>query len=135
MERGRDAYTVDRFGGMSSKPTEHMTAHARLGADIPQRLDLAGGAGDRMKRAGVGIRFDEAQNAMFVGTLAGSDGVPQHGRKDRPQGCDIAHHAVIDQAFERGHVSLVEQRVDDLPVGSIPTDEENFLGKARRHRV
>ena len=76
--------------------------------------------------AGDGIGLGKAEDAMLVGALAGGDGGPQRGTQRGLEGGDVAHDALLDETGEVGHFSGVEQRMDDLPVGGIPADEENF---------
>src|SRR5580658_7384637 len=51
------------------------------------------------------------------------------------QGREISHDSVVDKVFEGRHQAPVEQRSDDLPIGSVPTDQQDFLGKSFRHRT
>jgi hypothetical protein len=53
-------------------------------------------------------------------------GAVERGTERGLEGGDVAHDALLKEADEVGHFPGVEQRVDDLPVGGVPADEEDF---------
>ncbi len=100
--------------------------------DVPDRLGLAGQVGVRADAAGDRVRFGEAEDAVLERALAGGDGGPQRGAQRGLEGGDVAHHALLKEAGEVGHLAGIEQRMDDLPVGGVPADEQDFAGRRRR---
>ena len=48
---------------------------------------------------------------------------------------EFSHDTVVDEMIQRGHQSVIEQGIDHLPIGRIPADQENFLGKGFRHKT
>jgi len=112
---------------MSREPAEDVGFISALRKDVPQRFDFSRSAGDRPDAAGLCVRLHEAENAVLVRPLAGGDGIPQHGRKNGPQRGKISNDPVVDEIVQRGHQPLVEKGIDNLPVGCIPADEQNFL--------
>ena len=60
----RDA--VNRLRRMTSKPAEDVGFVAALGENIPDRFDLARGAGDRPNPAVLRVRLHESVNAVLV---------------------------------------------------------------------
>src|SRR5499427_4249086 len=105
-----------------------MSLVSALGQNVPDGFDFASGAGNRAQASGLRIGFDKSENSMLVGTHAGGDGVPQHWRENRMQGSQVSDYPVVDYALQRRHQALVEERINDLPIGSIPADEQDFLG-------
>ena len=80
------------------------------------------------------IRLDEPVDPMFLRAHSRRDGVPEHRGQHRLQAGQIAHHAPVDELVQRGHQTLIQERMDHLPVGCVPTDKEDF-GIAIRHVV
>ncbi len=66
---------------------------------------------------------------MLERALARGDGRPQHGRQVGTQSRQIADHATLHEFFEIRHLARVQERVDDLPVSSVPADQQDFPGK------
>jgi len=60
---------------------------------------------------------------MFVGIFARGDRGPQNRREHRGETGDVAHHPVVDEFFQVGHMPLLNEGLDHLPVGSVPADE------------
>ena len=53
-----------------------------------------------------------------------------HSMGDR-SGLNVARlpdHATLHEFFEIRHLACVQERVDDLPVGSVPADQQDFPG-------
>jgi len=120
-----------RLGGVGRPPADGDGVFPLLVEDVPDRLGLAREIGDRADAAGDGIGLGKAEDAVFVRALAGGDGGPQRGAERGLEGGDVAHHALLEEAGEVGHFPGVEQRVDDFPVGGVPTDEQDFAGRGR----
>jgi hypothetical protein len=126
----RDHHAVDRLGGMTGPPADHDTAQAILIEDVPERFRFSGQVRDRLDAAAVLCGLGEAVNAVFERPFAGGDRSPQHRRKRWMQCRNLPHGAAFDEALDVGHFASVHERMDDLPVGGIPPDQENF---ARGH--
>ena len=107
------------------EPSHNVTPQPTLRKDIPDGFHLPRSAGHRPHPAVLRVRFHESVNAMFGGTLARGNGIPQHGGKNRTQSGQVSHYTVIDKVIESGHQAPVEEGIDYFPVGRIPTDEEN----------
>jgi len=63
---------------------------------------------------------------MLERPLSGGDGCPQHRRERRMERGDLPPGAVLHEALHVGHFAGVDERLDDLPVGGIPPDQQNF---------
>ena len=105
-----------------------------LGKDVPDGLDLAGGAGGGPNAFALGVRLGEPEDAVFVRALASGDGVPKHGGENRLHGGDIADDAAVDKGVEGRQEAFVEERIDVFPVSGVPADEEDLPGDGFRHR-
>lgn len=119
---GRAAHGLD---GMACLPAADHRAQAALGQDVPERLAGAGTGADGAHPGAVGGGFDELVDAVPVGAFAGGDARPEDRREQRREGMEVAHRATLDQPLEMGHPPGVEQRVDHLPIGGVPTDEQD----------
>ena len=71
---------------------------------------------------------------MPPGPFARGNGGPQHRGEHGLQGGQVAVYAFAQKFLERGHLPLRHERFDDLPVGGVPADQQNFgsLGQALR---
>jgi hypothetical protein len=49
------------------------------------------------------------ENAVLIRPLAGGNGIPKHGRKNRPQRGQIPDHSMINKIVERRHQALIEK--------------------------
>jgi hypothetical protein len=126
MKEMRDRDAVNGLGGMAGPSTDDHAAQTALAEDIPHRFALAREDGDRLNATAIGRGLGEAVNAMFEGALAGGDGGPQHGRERGSESGELRHRPAFDEAPDVGHLARVHQRMDDLPVGGVPADEEDF---------
>ncbi len=120
-------HAVDRLGGMAGPPADHDAAQIVLIENVPQRFRFSREIRDRLHAAAVRSWLGEAVDAMLERPLSGGDGSPQHRRERRMQGGDLPGDAVLDQALDVGHFAGVHERMDDLPVGGIPPDQENSI--------
>ena len=116
----------ERLGGVGRPPADGDGVFPLLVEDVPDRLGLAREVGDGADAAGDGVRLGKAEDAVLVRALAGGDGGPQRGAQRRLEGGDVAHDALLQEAGEVGHFPGVEQRVDDLPIGGVPADEQDL---------
>ena len=94
---------LNRLCGMTSEPAQDMGFEAALGENIPDRFDLARGARNWPNATVLRVRLHESVDAMLVRPLPGSNGIPQHGRKDGSQGGQIPHHTMVDEIVECRH--------------------------------
>ena len=62
-------------------------------------------------------------NAMLIGKLTRGNGIPEHGRQDRLESCQIPDNSAINESVQGRHETFFEQRIDMLPVSRIPADE------------
>ena len=101
----RDA--VNRLRRMTGKPAKDVSLESSLGKNVPDRLDFARCARDRPDAAVLRVRLHEPVDAMLVRTLAGGDGIPQHGRENGPQSRQIPHDAMVDEIVQSVHQALI----------------------------
>jgi hypothetical protein len=123
-------YAVDRFRGMTWPPSDHDAAQIILMKNVPQRFRCSRKIRDWLHAQPVRRGFGKTMNAMLERSLAGGDRSPQHRRKRRVQCCDGAMRSGLYKALDIGHLAHGHQRLDHLPVGSVPSDEKYL---ARRH--
>src|SRR5579863_9439607 len=119
------------FGGASSRATSKVPYGMALPtpwARTSWTLTAYGPDAVRLR-----VRLHEAMDAVPVGAHADGDRVPQHRREDRTQRGEIPHHPVIDKVVERRHEPLIHQGRGDFPVGGVPADQKDFLGKGFWH--
>ena len=88
---------------MGSKPIYYHAAQSRLRQDIPDRLAFTRSAAYRPNTIAIRRGFDESENVVFIGALAGRNRRPEHRRKNWLQGRDLAADAAFDELFEDGH--------------------------------
>src|SRR5581483_8355825 len=120
---------------MAGKPAEHMSSISALRQDVPDRFNFARRAGHRSHSTGLGIGLHKAEDAVLVWPFAGSNGVPQHRRENRTQGREISDDPMVDEIVERGHQPLVEERINQFPISSVPADQKNFSGERSTHKA
>ena len=100
-----------------------MGSTARLHHHIPQRFARPRRAADGPNRIRCRIDFREPVDAMPFRELTRGDRIPKHGRQDRSESVDIAHHAAIDQPLEVRHFAGVEQGRHHFPISRVPADQ------------
>jgi hypothetical protein len=106
--------------------------------DVQQQLFLAGGrevveerprldraVGDRVLPVGARLRLEDVVDAVVVGVDAGQERGP-----GRPgvRGNDRAEHlalALLEEGLEVGQRALLQQGVEDAPIGAIPRDQDH----------
>jgi hypothetical protein len=62
-------------------------------------------------------------DAMFLRAHPGRDGIPKHRRQHWAEAGQIGDHSLFNKPIDSGHHSLIEKRVDYLPVSCIPANE------------
>ena len=123
-------HAVDRLGGMAGPPADHDAAQIVLIENVPQRFRFSREVRHRLHAASIRSWLGETVDAMLERPLSGGDGCPQHRRERRMQRRDLPHRAVFHQPLDVGHFARVHQRMDDLPVGGIPPDQQNSYVEA-----
>ena len=63
---------------------------------------------------------------MLIGSLPCRDTRPKHGREHRSEGRQLPHHSPFNHGLEDRHFPGVEHGIDDLPIGGIPPNQEDF---------
>lgn len=119
-------HALDGLRRMTGPPTHHRTALPFLVQNVPEGLGLARKIADGTNSPRLRIGFGEAVNAALERPLPGCNRGPQHGRQDGVQGGQVAAYPRIDELLYRGHLALIHQAMNHLPVRGIPADEENF---------
>ena len=121
-----------------------MTAQATFAYQFPNGLALS-----RRRRHGHHLPAHrihpiETLHAVMLGHLPRGDGGPQHGRQLRFQRGQIPTRPTLDKMCNSWEIRLVEEGVDEFPIGGIPTDEEQafqggyvawVLGRPRRRNI
>lgn len=120
---------VDRLRGVRCVPTDHMRAQPTLRQDVPERLASTAGTCARANPITLWRWLGEAKDAVCIRAFPRGDRVPQDGREDWASGAKIARRSPLKHVGERGHQALHDERLDHLPVGSVPTDEQHTLWK------
>ena len=125
---------VDRLRRVAGPPGDHIAAVPLLVEDVPDGLDLSARHIHRLQFAAFSIEFNESVDPMLPGPFARGNGGPQHRGEHGLQGGQVAVYAFAQKFLERGHLPLRHERFDDLPVGGVPADQQNFgpLGQALR---
>ena len=119
---------------MTRPPTNDVTLQTALGENIPKRFAFARSAAAGARATVDRVRLDEAVDAVLIGKFAGRDRIPEHRRKNWLERREIAHHAAIDEGVEGRHQTFLDQRSDVLPIGGVPSDQENFSPVSFNHR-
>lgn len=91
-----------------------------------RELGPARGGQHRAHARVVGPRLDETPHAMLVGDLAGGNGGPHDRRHGRVQARQVADAALLHQGLQGRHLPGIQQRVNQLPVGGVPADQEDL---------
>ena len=112
-----------------------MHAQCILREDVPERLGLARGTCRHTHAIAGWIGLNKVQNAVLVGRLAGGDGGPQYRREFGLHGAEVGPRSGCNECGEIRHLSAREQRVNDLPIGGIPTENQEALDRASAHQV
>ncbi len=109
---------------LRAEPSDDMAPQPALAEHLPQRAALSGGGGNGDHFPAGRVHLRETLHAMMIGHLARGNGRPQHRRKLRLQRRQIARSPALDQSRDRGELSAIQQRVDQLPIGGIPSHEQ-----------
>ena len=64
---------------------------------------------------------------MAVGRMTRQRAGPKQRTMLRRQGFHHPHDAALDQRLKMRHFARIEERMDHLPVGCIPSDQDNFI--------
>jgi len=112
------------FLAMRGEPAHDMTAQAAAAEDLPERTALACGGGDGNDGTRAGVHFREPRHAVVVRHLSRGDARPEHRGELRLKGRQVAARPPLDKAGDAGQLSGVEERMDDLPVGGIPANQQ-----------
>ena len=115
---------------LRGEPSDEVGLESALGENVPDRAAAAGGSGDGHDL--LVAHLGEAMHPVLGGVAPGGDGRPEHGRERWLQRGQVAVHAFAQDLGHHGHGALLNERVDDFPVGRIPTDnKEAFAGHER----
>ena len=110
---------------LRGEPAHHMGLQPVLAQHLPHRLATTRRGRDRHHLARL-IHLREARHAVMIRMLPGGDARPKHRRELRVQRGQRAGGALFQQALQGRHLPGIHQRLDDLPVRAVPTDEEEF---------
>src|ERR1019366_9880247 len=124
---------VDRFGRVGGNPADDVRFETALAENVPNRLARAGRAAHRPDAAGVRQWLRETANAVLVRAFAGGDGRPQHRRKHRLQGGQIAAHSALNELRQGGHLPALQQRINRFPIRRVPADQQYFFSGGLSH--
>jgi hypothetical protein len=106
--------------------------------DVEQELVLAGGRevveerprldrliGDRVLLVGARLRLEDVVDAVVVGVDAGQERGPGRPRVRGDGGAEDLALAPVEEGLEVGQGALLQQGVEDAPVGAIPRDQDH----------
>ena len=114
------------------EPPDDVALQPAVAEHLPESAALPRGGRDGHDRAGLLVNLGESRHAVVVGHLPRGDARPEHGGELRLERRQVAAGARLHEPCQPRHLAGVEQRVDDLPVGRVPADEQE---PAAGHRV
>ena len=116
----RDLPTVRR------KPAQHMALETLRRQDVPDRAAAPRRRSDGLDAPAQRLDLGKTQHAVVVGALAGGDAHPEHRREHWVQRAQIAADTALDEPPQHRHLTAINQRMDNIPVSAVPTDEQDF---------
>jgi len=125
-----DNEAANGLSGVAGEPVEHAAHQPLIRKDIPDGLRSARGARHRADVPRRPIRFRETEDLMLIGVFPGRNRSPEDRREHRGEAGDVTHDAAVEELLEMRHVAAVQERPNHLPVGPIPTDQQDTFGKA-----
>ena len=129
------ARAVDGLRRVRCVPAHHVHAQPALREHVPERLRPARGARRDTHALPGRVRFHEVQDAVLVGGLPGGNGGPQDRRELRFQRAQVGAGADRHQARQVRHLPARQQRVDHLPVGGVPTEDQEALRRCGHEAI
>ena len=119
-----DAGSGDRLRWVRCIPTNRVHSHAALCKDVPKRFGLACCARGHTNTITGWVRFNKIENAVLLRGLAGGNGGPQNRREFRFQSAKVCPCSCSNQCCKMWHLPPRDQRIDDLPISSVPTKNQ-----------
>ena len=113
------------FGGMTGVPTRALHTQAGLRGDVPDRLDLAAGAGGDAQATAVRLGLDKVEDAVHIRRARRGHAHPQERTELGFQSREVAAHTALNQALQHRHATLRQELIHNQPIGSIPTDDKD----------
>ena len=129
------ARAIDGLRRVRRVPAHHVHAQPALREHVPERLGPARGARRDTHAFPGRIRFHEVQDAVLVGRLPGGNGGPQDRRELRLQRAQVGAGAGRQQARQVRQLPTRQQRVDHLPVGGVPTEDQEALHRCGHEAI
>ena len=111
---------------MRRPPAHDSTFPAHLAQDVPDRLGPPRDVRDGTDATATRIRLCESINAVLEWSLSSGNRRPQHGRKIGVKGSQVADNTAVHQPFQVRHLPGIHERIDHLPVRSVPADQKNL---------
>ena len=122
-----DTHAEDRLGRMAGGLIDNNRAEAAVRGDVPERLGGAAAAARAPPVAADRVGLAIGEDPVAIGSHSRYDGRPGK-RRDRRSNTDaLPHRPGGDQPRQHRELAGVEERMDDLPVGRIPADQEHAL--------
>lgn len=115
---------IDRLGRMGGIPIHDMAAQPGKLQQVPEGAAAAAGGGGQPQSLAIGGWLHEAENAVAIGRNAGDGTGPEQGRQPRLQAGQWRPTTPRQQASEVGQRPRLQQRVDQIPVGAVPTENQ-----------
>ncbi len=108
-------------------PGDEVGTETLFAEHFPDGFALAGGGRDGKDLLEDGIDFGGAEDAVIIGHFAGGNGGPLRGTDLGLQGGEVTVDTTLHQGADAVHPAFGEKLIDDLPIGGVPTDEEDLL--------
>ncbi len=104
---------------------------ARLGESVRPGRRQDRTVGDRQPPRGPGPVLEDVEDAVPARVSPGEEGRPGRPGVGREARARDTPSAAADQPLQRGQLAGGEQRVEDVPVGAVPADDEHAVGHGR----
>ena len=132
-----DDRAVDRLRGIRRPQPQHGDALAGRRGHVPDRRRAPEAAGDRFFDAGRRIELHEVQDPVIERADAGHHRGPDQRRERRTDRLEDAAGAFAHQPREVRHRAIRDVVVEQLPVGAVEADEDDWApgGGGRRGAI
>src|ERR1035437_1341041 len=120
-----DEEALHLLGGPRGPPSHDAHREALHRSKIPDRGHLPRAARDRQPRARLRVQLLEVRHAVIQRRAARGDRRPDERRGHRLVRVEVPRPPVRDERREIREAPLLEKPVEELPVGSVPADEDH----------
>ena len=99
-----------------------LPAAVRSSRNVRALIELEG---DRVLLVGARLRLEDVVDAVVVGVDAGQERGPGRPGVRGDRGAEDLALALVEEGLEVGQGALLQQGVEDAPVGAIPRDQDH----------